>query len=1033
MARQKVNLRVSAELALVEILRFQSPSSSGSKTGESSTAGSTGSPGQEWLFTVLRDLLSSDREHANTSIVITLLKAFGPHLLGPSQSTAGPEGSSSAHDEVAIRSAAESDGISAQGQTSSAPALIEPNIATRFRKLSETYFATLCKRIVREHEHLQEQDRRNHEAYIKSGEIFEDRQQKYEKMTKAFERALESGKSLSELLDVPMPTLTDSSKSASTGLAINLDASSSLRSNDRTEEDFAVGKSPWEDDDTRRFYEDILDLKDVIPPALLGVSHEGGPEDKTEGNAISPQLSPTLEQREFNPIEGHNSAGASPDLGGQKQLRADEQMQAGPAAQLSTLLARLPDSTNRALIDSAAVDFALMNSKAARRRLVKQLASVPRHRTDVLSYYARLVATLNPYMPDVGKGIVDTLDEEFRWLQKKKTTELSESRVKNARFLAELTKFAVTPLHTIFHCFKVCLDDFSGPNIEVLATLVEYCGRFLLRTEATAERMRSLLEMMRRKRAAKNLDHRQVLLLDNAYYQCNPPERKIAQVKQRSHMELYLRHLIYDELNRRTVSKVVKLLRKIQWSDPQIQTILFELFTRIWRIKFSHIHLLAVLLADLQPYHQDFVISIIDHVCEDIRFGMEINLFKLNQRRVAMVVYLGELYNYRLVSSGIIFDQLWTFITFGHPNGRPLPGQTASMDAPDDFFRLRLVCSLLDCCGVCFDKGSLRKRLDEYLAFLNLYVLSKDQPLPMDIDFMLSDTLEILRPKLVLKKDWDEATKVADEILARQQAKASAKAGKNGTQQQEVHEEESDSDDDDSDAEEAEGEEGEGGEHKRVRPRNEVDREEEGVAEGEGSDSDEEGESDDADSDATARASDGEEEEDEHVVRRKAQQSQAELEAEEEFARELAKMMTEGHSSASAGAAGGGIASRGNPSQQSRSLFEQGLPFIRRGANGNEATQSSANGTTAVAEGQMRFDLLTKRGNKVQTSALHLPSDSAIAVTTREKQMKELQERKLLKEYVLGYEGREESEERMALEQSLGRRGFKMRPGQGQR
>lgn len=41
---------------------------------------------------------------------------------------------------------------------------------------------------------LQEQDKRNHEAYIRSGEIFEDRQQNYEKMTKNFEKLLEWGK-----------------------------------------------------------------------------------------------------------------------------------------------------------------------------------------------------------------------------------------------------------------------------------------------------------------------------------------------------------------------------------------------------------------------------------------------------------------------------------------------------------------------------------------------------------------------------------------------------------------------------------------------------------------------------------------------------------------------------------------------------------------------------------------------------------------------------------------------------------------------
>jgi regulator of nonsense transcripts 2 len=39
---------------------------------------------------------------------------------------------------------------------------------------------------------LQEQDRRNHEAYIRSGEIFEDRQQAYEKMTKGYEKLLTS-------------------------------------------------------------------------------------------------------------------------------------------------------------------------------------------------------------------------------------------------------------------------------------------------------------------------------------------------------------------------------------------------------------------------------------------------------------------------------------------------------------------------------------------------------------------------------------------------------------------------------------------------------------------------------------------------------------------------------------------------------------------------------------------------------------------------------------------------------------------------
>ena len=35
--------------------------------------------------------------------------------------------------------------------------------------------------------------------------------------------------------------------------------------------------------------------------------------------------------------------------------------------------------------------------------------------------------------------------------------------------------------------------------------------------------------------------------------------------------------------------------------------------------------------------------------------GMEVNLPKYSQRRVAMIKYLGELYNYRMVESSDIF------------------------------------------------------------------------------------------------------------------------------------------------------------------------------------------------------------------------------------------------------------------------------------------------------------------------------------------------------------------------------------------
>ena len=65
-------------------------------------------------------------------------------------------------------------------------------------------------------------------------------------------------------------------------------------------------------------------------------------------------------------------------------------------------------------------------------------------------------------------------------------------------------------------------------------------------------------------------------------------------------------------------------------------------------------------------YHPDFVIMLVDSVFEQVRTGLEMNLFVHNQRRVAMVRYLGELYNFRVIETGTIFDTLHLLLTFGY-------------------------------------------------------------------------------------------------------------------------------------------------------------------------------------------------------------------------------------------------------------------------------------------------------------------------------------------------------------------------------
>lgn len=198
-------------------------------------------------------------------------------------------------------------------------------------------------------------------------------------------------------------------------------------------------------------------------------------------------------------------------------------------------------------------------------------------------------------------------------------------------------------------------------------------------------------------------------------------------------------------------------------NKDKVVGILEKIFSKPGKVKFSNIHLLAVLLGALHRYHQEFAISVIDNVLENITLGLEQNDFRFNQRRIAEVKYLGELYNYKMVDSAVIFDTLYRIVTFGH-DGIPMPGKSTGFDVSDDFFRIRLISTILETCGICFDRGSSRKRLDFFLTFFQYYLTTKD-PLPMDVEFVVIETFALVRPQWKLIADLAEAGKLFQESI----------------------------------------------------------------------------------------------------------------------------------------------------------------------------------------------------------------------------------------------------------------------------
>jgi regulator of nonsense transcripts 2 len=134
------------------------------------------------------------------------------------------------------------------------------------------------------------------------------------------------------------------------------------------------------------------------------------------------------------------------------------------------------------------------------------------------------------------------------------------------------------------------------------------------------------VDLMRRKQNTQHFDARQKVMLENAYYQCNPPERVAITQVELPPMQLFIQHLVQDVLIKKTIDKVLKLIRKMHWEDVETVDFIFKTFTEVWEVKYGNIPLVAMLVYDLQKYHPDFSFGILDQVLEDIRAGMEVSV-----------------------------------------------------------------------------------------------------------------------------------------------------------------------------------------------------------------------------------------------------------------------------------------------------------------------------------------------------------------------------------------------------------------------
>jgi len=694
------------------------------------------------LGNVLLTLVAQDKESlSNISIIISFCKHCGDDYAGLIP--------------YSIRCMAEK-----HGYTLPRPSLLLPEKQKPVRNILKDYYNCLSTALLEIHKEVNAVERGNRRQLLTRGEINAERKERLERLTQEKEKLVANTTQMAEAVSegmVELPVLqSEKDEEEEAELAAEV-----------TEDNLG---SIWDDEDTKAFYESLPDLIAIIPSILYKDSKEEAEAEKPKDEGKK-----SLDDDDDDDVQDDEEV---EEVNLEDEDDMQEAISLSNKMALDAFLGQLSHCVNRDMIDSAAAEFCMNhNTKSNRKRLVKALFMVHRTRTDLLPFYARLTAALGPCMPDVPSQLAGLLKQDFRWQVRKKDQINIESKLKVCRFIGEMVKFRLFPAADVLFCVKQLLFDFSHHHIEMACTFFETCGTFLYRSPDSHRRSKIYLEQMVRKKAALSLDSRYVTMIENAYYLVTPANSTAEARKERPPEHQFLRKLIYGDLNKNNCEKILKQIRKYNWEDPNMAAYIVKCIKNVWNLKYFNIRYLASLVAGLMQYHDWVPALVTDDILEDIRMGMEVNNPKFNQRRTSLIRFLGELYNYRIVDSSLIFKVLYSLITFGvvldHEQSEH------SLDPPAHTLRLRLVCVLLDTCGQYFSTGSSKKKLDYFLLYFQRYFwfkrshphfLADERNFPLGIANLYLETITTLRPKLKRYSTFEEAClgvqKAENEFLA---------------------------------------------------------------------------------------------------------------------------------------------------------------------------------------------------------------------------------------------------------------------------
>ncbi|CAL6326391.1 unnamed protein product [Bathycoccus prasinos] len=542
-----------------------------------------------------------------------------------------------------------------------------------------------------------------------------------------------------------------------------------------------VNASEWESDEQRRFYQDLLPIKESIPAVLLVEK-------------------PALEN----------------ETDAEKKRREDQESKDFKVDALMNRLRR--DCENAEKVDAFAVDFCYVATQGAKKRLAEELFSPPELTnmknnnnnnnnnnnamtenssnqqqnallmSPLVPFYARVLKLMSKVFPkDISDVVASKVLEKFfnlnTTIQTTTTTPqprsnvhsssqtqqlLLKQKLQNVHYVSELIKFElIDPSAEAMQCLQILIENFERVNslnaaqngaVELMCAFVYRCGRFLCKSAKSKKRANTFLDIILRLKSivSKYLDETQVALVDEAYYAARPREVFRTTKPPKPVLFEYVKYIFVEQMSadpslaKRQLAKVLKHCD--QFDDLHLERYLIRRAIKHSQQKFDDAERVVRLMSKLSQNQKDIkknelIVKFTDAALEEFRFGLEQNLSHMTQRRVSNARVIGELFSQRCLHAESIFSCLFLLLNNLEPFNNDFDR--------NDPIRVRVANVLLEKCGRFFNRGWQKKKLDVFLTYFQRYMRSKT--LSMDVNNDAVNIIKELRPQMKICESFQEA------------------------------------------------------------------------------------------------------------------------------------------------------------------------------------------------------------------------------------------------------------------------------------